>query len=65
LCWQSELPLVRRLHPQLRGLGRVMITGAVPVALVLMILLQKPVKPTGEPAGAQQGTIEDYMNFGK
>jgi hypothetical protein len=65
LCWLPELPYVRRLGPRLRGLARVALM-AVPVAVALTLAQQKFVEESSRTSpGAQEPSIQDYMNFGK
>jgi hypothetical protein len=63
VCCLSELPLVRRLRPGLRGLGGVVLAVAPVVMVVLSLALPKPVEATRGPQGAQEPSIEDYMSF--
>ncbi len=65
LCWVPELPYLRRLGPRLRGLGRV-VTTAVPVAVVLVLAMQKFVADSSQTSqGAREATLQDYMDYGK
>jgi hypothetical protein len=65
LCWLPELPYVRRLRPWQRGFLRVVLT-AVPVAIALTLAHRKFVEDSAKTApGPNQGSVEDYMNFGK
>jgi len=65
LCWLPELPYVRRLGPRLRGFARVVLV-AVPVAVALTLAQQKFVEESSRTSpGAQEPSIQDYMNFGK
>ncbi len=65
LCWLPELPLVRRLNPYLRGLGRVALT-VVPVLIVVSLAQEKFKVDSGPSATpSEEGSIDDYRNFGK
>jgi hypothetical protein len=66
LCWLPELPYVRRVPLWARGLARLALVAA-PLALVVVQAQQQFVKNSASPStpGADEPTIEDYMNFGK
>jgi hypothetical protein len=64
-CWLTELPLIRRLSPRLRGLVRVELVMIPVVLVILSLVLHKPVGATGNLEGTQEPSMEDYMNFGK
>jgi hypothetical protein len=66
LCWLPELPYVRRVPLWARGLARLALVAA-PLALVVAQAQQQFVKNSASPSttGADEPTIEDYMNFGK
>jgi len=65
LCWLPELPYVRRLAPQLRGLLGVILTAA-PVAVVLILAQQKfAAESTQTSPGSQEPSLQDYLDFGK
>ncbi|OAI39251.1 hypothetical protein AYO40_01390 [Planctomycetaceae bacterium SCGC AG-212-D15] len=65
-CWLPELAPVERLRPGLRGFAR-LVLAAVPIFLVVAAAHQKFIAATVPPsqAATQEGSIEDYMNFGK
>jgi hypothetical protein len=65
LCWLPELPPVRRLDLRWRGVVRVLL-AAVPLAVVLSLAQQKfTAAVTGPSSGSQEGSIDDYRNYGK
>jgi hypothetical protein len=65
LCWLPELPLIRRLGVRQRSLVRVVLV-AVPVAIVLSLAQQKFKEAAAGPStGSEEGSIDDYRNYGK
>ncbi|SRR5579883_281585 len=65
LCWLTELPLVRRLESRQRSFVRVALT-AVLVVIVLSLAQQKFKEAAAGPStGSQEGSIDDYRNYGR
>jgi hypothetical protein len=64
LCWLPELLLIRRLRPWAAGIVRLILVS-IPLALVLVQVQGESVKGAGEPAGENEPTLQDYMNFGR
>jgi hypothetical protein len=65
LCAIPELPYLRRMGPRLRGFAKVLLATA-PIALVLILAFQKFNEDATKTSGdANQGSVEDYMNYGK
>jgi hypothetical protein len=61
-----ELPPFRRINPKLRaGLGVVLTT--VPVVIAMALAMQKMAEQSPRPSSgdSQEPTLDDYMNFGK
>jgi hypothetical protein len=61
-----ELPPFRRVNPNLRaGVGIVLTT--VPVVIAMALAMQKMAEqsPRPSPGDTQEPTLDDYMNFGK
>jgi hypothetical protein len=63
LCWVPELPYPERPWPRLRGALRVVLTAA-PLAAALWLTQHRPVEVVTE-TDIQEGSIDDYRNFGK
>ena len=65
LCSLTELPYVRRLDCRVCNLARLVMV-AVPLVLVLKQAEQKFLADSKPPSTeSQEGSIDDYMNFGK
>ena len=66
LGWLLELPYARRLPPWARGLARVILVGAVVLAVIIgaQRKFSHDFAPPGE-AGPKEPSVQDYMDFGK
>jgi hypothetical protein len=66
LAWLPELPYVRKVSPWARGLVRVALVAA-PLVLVVAQAQRQFAENSASAStpGADEPTIEDYMNFGK
>jgi len=65
LCWLPEAPYIRRAGPQLRGIARVVLT-AVPLGVALTLALQKSAADSARTSpDSNEGSFQDYMDFGK
>ena len=63
LCWLPELPPVRRLKLWQRGLVRVALV-AVPVALVVAGVREKPSEDSAPPVSPNEPSSQDYRDYG-
>jgi hypothetical protein len=65
LCWLPELPLVRRLEMGQRNFVR-LVLAVVPVIIVLSLAQQKFKETAAGPStSSQEGSIDDYRNYGR
>jgi hypothetical protein len=66
LCWVPELPYLRRVGPRLRGVARLALV-LVPVSLALALAQHRFEKDSAAPSpgGAEEPTLQDYLDFGK
>jgi hypothetical protein len=67
LGWLPELPAALRSRPLVRGTARILlITTPIVLALVLAVMKFKSDSESKSPApGANEPSMEDYLNFGK
>ena len=66
LGWLPELPYVRRLPAWARGLARVILVGAVVLAVIVWCPEKvQPRFPSPRSSGAEEPSAQDYMDFGK